>query len=496
MHITEIHISNFGKFHNKDIQLQPGLNVIYGENEAGKSTLLQFILGMLFGHEKTRGRSQSMDSYSIYEPWNSGSYYAGSMRFRIKEKEFFLERNFYHKEKTARLKCENDGEELAVEFGDLDLLLGNLSRKGYENTYCIRQAGIETDKTLVQLLQEKMVQSASTGDENVRLGSVLKYLELQKKELVQAEKAEEQKRQQQIEAIRLKMELLNKEILTLEEKLAEEKKKQELQNNLQAQWESAENNKKNIWKREKILAAVILFFAASLLYANQIIGNLLYAIVLITAGTLVYLDQKQLKTHKPQPVSLDGRVAVLTEELQEKQTQYLNEEEALEELGMISQKSLGIQQDKQAVELAMTTMQRISGEVYEDLRDAINETISGILSQFTNGAYDCMELDQQMQIHIRSGEKELRLEQLSRGTIEQLLLALRIGAGRVLGKEEQLPICLDETFGMYDDQRLSGVLKWLAGQKQQILLFTCQKREITLLNQMNLSYNRIDIKVS
>ena len=57
MKLLELHIEGFGKFHNKTISFHDGMNVIYGKNEAGKSTLHTFIRGMLFGIERGRGRA-------------------------------------------------------------------------------------------------------------------------------------------------------------------------------------------------------------------------------------------------------------------------------------------------------------------------------------------------------------------------------------------------------------------------------------------------------
>ena len=54
MKIRELIIKNFGKFSNQDILLDDGINILYGENESGKSTLHAFIRGMLFGMERGR----------------------------------------------------------------------------------------------------------------------------------------------------------------------------------------------------------------------------------------------------------------------------------------------------------------------------------------------------------------------------------------------------------------------------------------------------------
>lgn len=60
MRIRELIIRNFGKFSDKDILLEDGINILYGENESGKSTLHAFIRGMLFGMERGRGRASLM----------------------------------------------------------------------------------------------------------------------------------------------------------------------------------------------------------------------------------------------------------------------------------------------------------------------------------------------------------------------------------------------------------------------------------------------------
>lgn len=54
MKLIDLHMNNFGKFHDCSICFEDGLNVIYGKNEAGKSTLHSFIRGMLFGMERQR----------------------------------------------------------------------------------------------------------------------------------------------------------------------------------------------------------------------------------------------------------------------------------------------------------------------------------------------------------------------------------------------------------------------------------------------------------
>lgn len=68
MKFLDLQINGFGKFHNQAISFEDGLNVIYGKNETGKSTIHTFIRGMLFGMQPQRGRTSENNLYSKYEP--------------------------------------------------------------------------------------------------------------------------------------------------------------------------------------------------------------------------------------------------------------------------------------------------------------------------------------------------------------------------------------------------------------------------------------------
>ena len=74
---------------------------------------------------------------------------------------------------------------------------------------------------------------------------------------------------------------------------------------------------------------------------------------------------------------------------------------------------------------------------------------------------------------------------LSRGTADQLYLAVRLAVCR-LCLPDKPPILLDDALAAFDDQRLTLALELLAelAREQQILLFTCQRREGQALEQV------------
>lgn len=58
-----------------------------------------------------------------------------------------------------------------------------------------------------------------------------------------------------------------------------------------------------------------------------------------------------------------------------------------------------------------------------------------------------------------------------------------------------MPVILDEAFAYFDDYRLENALKFLVEEleENQIILFTCTKREEEILNRLNIKYNLIEL---
>jgi len=66
MVIRRLKIKNFGKIRDKDMELSPGINVLYGENESGKTTTHTFIRSMFYGVRRLRGKAALNDTYTKY----------------------------------------------------------------------------------------------------------------------------------------------------------------------------------------------------------------------------------------------------------------------------------------------------------------------------------------------------------------------------------------------------------------------------------------------
>lgn len=260
MIIKEVNIGKFGKLENQKYQFAPRINVIYGANESGKSTLMQFLKAMLFGLEKTRVR-KTLDTYNRYEPWDTPAYFYGSMIFETGQQQFLLERNFYYKEKRARLVNIRDGEELSVEYGDLDMLLGNVSAATYENTCCIGQEQLLPGRELGVLLEDERSNLAQTGSGDFQLSKALQELEQKRKNAEKTRKELEQQRLSHIHQLEVNQQVLERDIAGLkaqqEKQSTQQGTVQEQVRALQQQMEPVQTAYQTVCRREQELKSAV-----------------------------------------------------------------------------------------------------------------------------------------------------------------------------------------------------------------------------------------------
>ncbi len=85
MKIKDLKINNFGKLKNKQLELDDKINIIYGENESGKSTILKFITSMLYGINRNKAGNYTSD-FEKYTPWNNTEF-SGKMMYELENGE-------------------------------------------------------------------------------------------------------------------------------------------------------------------------------------------------------------------------------------------------------------------------------------------------------------------------------------------------------------------------------------------------------------------------
>jgi len=90
--LKTIYIKDFGKLKNFKLSLMPGLNLIYGTNEAGKTTVMNFIKMMFYG-SSSKSSDINKNPRKKYSPWD-GCMMSGYIEFEFSGTNYRLEREF------------------------------------------------------------------------------------------------------------------------------------------------------------------------------------------------------------------------------------------------------------------------------------------------------------------------------------------------------------------------------------------------------------------
>lgn len=514
MKILELNIKNFGKLTDRRMELSEGINLIYGENESGKSTVHTFIKGMLFGIERSRGRAAANDTYSMYEPWDNPNYYSGSMKFEDGGKTFSLNRCFDKYSKKAELFCMEDGEELSVKDGDLDMLLGGMSEAVYDNTVSVGQLKVRPGQALSSELRNYATNYYASGGGDLNLDAALGKLKERKKEIDRQIKKDIQKKQEEREKIEQEASYIWREIHRLQTERETLLERIDYRREHQPKYEEPENNRvidelrPGKWRVHPVEILVFIIAVVLVMILIHKPWNYLVAIVLallcvIYVWNRMKISKKQEKTEpekileeitpKEEKIPLERLYWELergSEELSEKQIQYGNLREQLGEMDEMGERFWDQERQIQAVDLAMETIGELSAEIQKQMGEKMNGLLSGIISQITGGRYTRLVMGENLELYVLRGERRIPVENLSRGTIEQLYLALRMASAQVF-QEEELPVILDDTFAYYDDERLIHTLRWISENKGQALIFTCHRREEEALNRLGIGYHKV-----
>ena len=183
MKILELHINSFGKLKNKHIRFSDRFNLIYGYNEAGKSTIHSFIKAMLFGMDRTKVRANPNDAWSRYLPWDLGADYSGSMKVSYKDSVYRIERNF-SRQAAAPLTLidETGGEKIDSPQNFINTkFLNNMSMLAYDNTVSISQLKSSTDHDMTIELKNYIANMNNSGNPVINIEKALDILKKERR---------------------------------------------------------------------------------------------------------------------------------------------------------------------------------------------------------------------------------------------------------------------------------------------------------------------------
>ncbi len=619
MNINFLQINGFGKIKNKEINLGKNINIIYGKNEKGKTTILKFLESMLYGISKNKN-GKDISDYEKFKPW-TGDNYSGKIIYTLNNGNRFEVYREFNK-KSPKIYNKNH-EDISKDF-NVD--------KNKENEFFYEHTNIDKNTFISSVLSEqkeiilsnsdrrniiqKISNMASTGEDNISYKKIIdklnkKYIEevgtdrtidrpinkinKMKENLKIRLKKIEYNENNSIEINNKKNQIYNeinylenkynllKEIKKINEKNKYTKEEINIKNNLISENKNKINNNenninKNIKENKKlnkylkiiffiiiilniiifsikinliikiIFAGISLFVFFGLLllkiknknkfYNEEILKlnnekNTINKIIselendvnnlnqniknenyiqkelilkkynnLIDKNTILDLLQKDLKTIENEIEETEekcnkSKLEKYKLEILEKDINKEIEEKASieEQLENVKNKEEEIIKLGQAIELTKNILEKAYDKMKNNITPRFTQNLQKNTIGIIGGNYKkiIFSEDEGLIVETENGNY-VNANILSVGTIDQLYLALRLAITSEIAKEE-LPIILDEAFAYYDDERLENILQYLCSNfsKNQIIIFTCSKREVEIMDRLGISYNYVEL---
>ena len=640
MIIKEINITNFGKFKDKTINLEKGMNIIYGENEAGKTTIHTFIRGMLFGIEKTRGRIGDNDVYTKYEPWDNPSLYAGSMIIEANGVNYRIERNFNKDYKSLEVVNIDEGRVLSTQ--KIDMLFEGFDENCYYNTISVSQLGGATDKELELILKNYAANLGSAKTTELDVKAAMEKLTAKKKEIKNsyageseaALKANLKAMTEELDGLLVEENNIEKNVLRNKDRLyvANDKynrlksaqseydenalvKKGQLDvlksqhDTMQLEIDNLRNEREELKeqrfklmdeledvdvrdsdeideliariKKQKALPSLfgmflmtfslvggIIFFVSyaidyvlpyipdfdTYLICGGVCGGVFVFSLALCIGSIIKKGRhkkkeitrlnglretvskisnlkKAIDENDERMQKMSKRLYDVNKDINEQDGQKIETvdnvkdiENLEKEMGdlkeLISKDEWNLEHNREkyeqlsadkglllerldrlkvnsleadAADLALKTIEDIAKEVRDDFGNKLNEEASRYMSSITEGKYDKIVIDDKLNISINSPNRLLKSSHLSKGTLEQIYLSLRIAAADILFANDTKPILMDDAFAMYDNKRMGRALEFLNENLDQVVIFSCHTREKVMADKLGINYHLIKL---
>lgn len=562
MYINKLILKEFGKFNNKEIRLKPGLNLIYGANESGKTTIKEFIVGMLYGIDKTRGLGAKMDNYMLRKPINSSGY-SGKAYVCNGNDSYLLERSFLRTSKSASITDARTGKELQLKKpNSYRGIVFDVDKSTYTNTLCIGENGAAPGKELAAELGNYVVNLSTTRNADIDKEGALRYLKNERKQFDNRKLAQEideysekmaelgdvegeledirTKRREELDAYNMEIARLKREARQLvNEKDAaipdedEDRERSRIFLDVEALNEpDSEPKKKKITDNifvilltgMLVVAAIMLLvhflgFQKSIQQLFTICSIAFVAITIIDglfrkgyfdSGDSVPDEQEFNKTIYELGRATESRTVRIEidrnfQEAHDAKLELFNLKEhdaivkrdayydLMDKRDALQEKYDVLEEEKNAIDLAIDTINQLSADIYSDFGSKLNDSISEQVSIITDGKYQDVRLDENMHITVLDGDHYMPIEYLSSGTIEQIYLAVRICIAGLLCKDK-MPVIVDDIFTAYDSARLKNALYCMSRiDTDQIIIFTSNEAIGDMLDDLFMEYNYVEL---
>ena len=194
MKINNLKINSYGKLKDKEINFKNGINLVYGPNEAGKSTLIKFIINSFYGISKNK-KGKEISDFDKYKPWQ-GEEFSGKVEYELDDNsKYEIYRDF--SKKNPKIFNESM-EDISKEF-NIDKNRGNeffyeqtkIDEDLFLSTLAINQNEVKLEDQSQNFLVQKIANLAQTGDDNTSFKKVIDRLNRRQLDEVGTERSRE-----------------------------------------------------------------------------------------------------------------------------------------------------------------------------------------------------------------------------------------------------------------------------------------------------------------
>lgn len=514
MKINKVYIKGFGKLKDYEIEFEDGFQVIGAENEFGKSTIMEFI-GMMFYGKKSGGQNPLKNTRLKYRPWSGGEM-GGMIEFEYRGDIYRIEKSFGKSASTDKQLIINLTDDKRIELPqgtEAGMYFWGMDVDAFERSVFIRQSRMDYKAGDKDYIMENIGRRVMEENEKDNSQEALKRIRMAKEELVS-----KSGRTGRITELKKERTALEKEYVASEKKNMRLDEQAEEAEHIRNAIESAKieediqridailvgenedrdyssGKSKYLW----IVAVIfsVFFIAAAVMYNMVFIAG---AVISLLAGALYNhggdrADDSQViyraKMEKSALINKKNKIKVLDKyedmpinklkaELSkcERNLGLRTDTEHLKsKISELDNKLVDMTKYYEALVHAQEVLEDILNDRRRDYSPELNKRAGEIFECITSGKYDKVMVGSEYNPMVtEAGDYSSREWQyLSKGTAEQMYLAVRLAIAESMSTGDTFPIMMDDVLESYDDERLEETMKYLKqlGEKHQIILFTC-----------------------
>ena len=512
MKINKLSVASFGRINDAEYELSPGLNVIYGPNESGKSTMLSFIRFMLFGCHGRRS-ANNVTFEEKYQPWYNTAM-SGSMEFETFGESYHTSRSVGVRKEYSTINSSGTKSFEGINPGEA---IYNMNESAFLRSFYLsaNSSSIAAEKN--DDILRCLANIADTGDEQMSYNTMCTRINSDKKQtMAQIEECDREilsmkQSSERIGVLKERTRILNEKLYETDSAI------QQLSDNLDDKMDRNERYQRTVeryanarlYQQAKAIIAVVLTLLIVVLCVVRMAPVAIpLAVVDLFTLLFVFTGKAKLKKLRNELDSLDQDAKLYSDGVKsdlgktdEKKSQVLKEIGAIEAelereysyedlsagVEKLESRKAELNKKLKVLEKAADILNSSYGELKKLFSPLLNKRASEIFGAITGGQYDDVIVSDTFDIRVKGGYDYKPSQMYSSGTYEMMYLSLRLALCDILGADDGLPIFLDDCFALCDDERTKSAVKFLADYAaggRQVLFCTCHGRELEMFREI------------